>query len=111
MGIGVIDIDNHECTCGLILMSIKNLLQKWNYTQTVLVKMSGIQFISLMECCLLYTSLAIIEAGISLPGEMGKLQAMIRPEIGIFTHLGEDVYKRQALSGVGNFFDVRQSTC
>ena len=35
---------------GLILMSIKNLLQKWNYTQTVLVKMSGIQFISLMEC-------------------------------------------------------------
>ena len=35
---------------GLILMLIKNLLQKWNYTQTVLVKMSGIQFISLMEC-------------------------------------------------------------
>ena len=33
--------------------------------------------------------LAIIEAGISLPGEMGKLQAMIRPEIGIFTHLGD----------------------
>ena len=35
------------------------------------------------------TRLAIIEAGISLPGEMGKLQAMIRPEIGIFTHLGD----------------------
>jgi len=34
-------------------------------------------------------SLAIIEAGISLPGEMGRLQQMIRPEIGIFTHLGD----------------------
>ncbi|MEG1950338.1 MAG: bifunctional UDP-N-acetylmuramoyl-tripeptide:D-alanyl-D-alanine ligase/alanine racemase [Odoribacter sp.] len=35
------------------------------------------------------TRLAIIEAGISLPGEMEKLQRMIRPEIGIFTHLGD----------------------
>lgn len=32
---------------------------------------------------------AIIEAGISLPGEMQRLQSMIRPEIGIFTHLGD----------------------
>lgn len=32
---------------------------------------------------------AIIEAGISKPGEMEKLQRMIRPEIGIFTHLGD----------------------
>ncbi len=35
------------------------------------------------------TELAVIEAGISLPGEMEKLQRMIRPEIGIFTHLGD----------------------
>lgn len=33
--------------------------------------------------------LAVIEAGISKPGEMAKLQNMIRPEIGIFTHLGD----------------------
>lgn len=33
--------------------------------------------------------LAIIEAGISLPGEMQRLQQMIRPDIGIFTHLGD----------------------
>lgn len=32
---------------------------------------------------------AIIEAGISKPGEMSKLQQMIQPEIGIFTHLGD----------------------
>lgn len=32
---------------------------------------------------------AIIEAGISKPGEMERLQRMIRPEIGIFTHLGD----------------------
>lgn len=35
------------------------------------------------------TRTAIIEAGISFPGEMQRLQAMIRPEIGIFTHLGD----------------------
>jgi alanine racemase len=32
--------------------------------------------------------LAIIEAGISRPGEMERLQAIIKPDIGIFTHLG-----------------------
>lgn len=32
--------------------------------------------------------LAVIEAGISQPGEMSKLEGMIRPETGIFTHLG-----------------------
>ena len=37
----------------------------------------------------LQTRLAIIEAGISLPGEMERLQQMICPEIGIFTHLGD----------------------
>jgi alanine racemase len=31
----------------------------------------------------------LIEAGISLPGEMQRLQAMIRPEIGIMTHFGD----------------------
>jgi len=35
------------------------------------------------------TRLGIIEAGISLPGEMEKLQAIIRPDLGIFTHLGD----------------------
>lgn len=32
--------------------------------------------------------LAIIEAGISLPGEMDRLQEMIRPQFGIFTSIG-----------------------
>lgn len=36
------------------------------------------------------TNLAIIEAGISQPGEMQALQAMIRPTIGIFTSLGHE---------------------
>ncbi|MEN9949209.1 MAG: hypothetical protein RL106_2032, partial [Bacteroidota bacterium] len=34
-------------------------------------------------------TLAIIEAGISQPGEMQRLQEIIRPNCGIFTHLGE----------------------
>lgn len=34
------------------------------------------------------TSLAIIEAGITRPGEMAELQTTIRPTIGIFTNLG-----------------------
>ncbi|MFM1876371.1 MAG: hypothetical protein RL266_2108 [Bacteroidota bacterium] len=33
--------------------------------------------------------LAIIEAGISMPGEMVKLERIIRPTIGIFTNLGQ----------------------
>lgn len=33
--------------------------------------------------------LAIFEAGISKPNEMDKLQAIIQPDIGIFTHLGD----------------------
>ena len=32
--------------------------------------------------------IAVIEAGISRPGEMEKLQAIIKPRIGIFTNLG-----------------------
>jgi alanine racemase len=35
------------------------------------------------------TELAIIEAGISKPNEMQKLEAMIKPDIGIITHLGD----------------------
>ena len=34
-------------------------------------------------------NLAIIEAGISMPGEMVKLEGIIRPTIGIFTNLGQ----------------------
>jgi len=34
------------------------------------------------------TNLAIFEAGISRPGEMAKLQKIIRPTIGIFTNIG-----------------------
>jgi alanine racemase len=33
--------------------------------------------------------LAILEAGISKPGEMEKLESIIQPTIGVFTHLGE----------------------
>lgn len=35
------------------------------------------------------TRLAIIEAGISLPGEMFYLQNMIQPQVGVFTHFGD----------------------
>ncbi len=35
------------------------------------------------------TQLGIFEAGISLPGEMAKLQRIIQPDIGIFTNIGE----------------------
>ena len=44
--------------------------------------------------------IAIIEAGISQPGEMEKLEQMIRPDIGIFTNLGEPHQE--------NFSDYRQ---
>ena len=37
----------------------------------------------------LETSYAIIEAGISSPGEMIKLQKIIRPDIVVFTHFGD----------------------
>src|SRR4030095_658510 len=33
--------------------------------------------------------MGIFEAGISMPGEMEKLERMIRPTIGVFTMLGE----------------------
>ena len=36
------------------------------------------------------TTLAIIEAGISTTGEMGRLQAMIRPTIGVITNIGTE---------------------
>jgi Alr-MurF fusion protein len=33
--------------------------------------------------------LAVMEAGISMPGEMDKLQRILQPEIGIFTNIGD----------------------
>ena len=44
-----------------------------------------------LSVCLLNEThdLAIFEAGISQPGEMDRLQTIIVPDIGIFTHLGE----------------------
>lgn len=36
------------------------------------------------------TNLAIFEAGISMPGEMDSLQAIIRPNIGVFTSLTDE---------------------
>ena len=33
--------------------------------------------------------IALIEAGMSRPGEMARLHRIIRPDIGVFTHLGE----------------------
>ncbi len=35
------------------------------------------------------TSMGIFEAGISFPGEMERLRQMIRPDVGIFTNIGE----------------------
>ncbi|MFO7829145.1 MAG: UDP-N-acetylmuramoyl-tripeptide--D-alanyl-D-alanine ligase, partial [Bacteroidales bacterium] len=46
--------------------------------------------------------LAIFEAGISMPGEMEKLEKMICPDIGIITNIGE--------SHQENFSDYRQKT-
>lgn len=46
------------------------------------------------------TQLAIIEAGISEPGEMIKLQPVIQPTIGIFTNIGSSHEK--------NFLNIRQ---
>lgn len=46
--------------------------------------------------------LAIFEAGISLPGEMEKLAAIIRPNIGIFTHL--------SMAHQENFESLKQKT-
>ena len=36
------------------------------------------------------TSLAIIEAGVSKTGEMARVQAMIRPTIGVITNIGDE---------------------
>lgn len=33
--------------------------------------------------------IALIEAGMSMPGEMGRLERIIRPDVGIFTHFGQ----------------------
>ncbi len=47
-------------------------------------------------------TLGIIEAGISLPGEMDKLEKVIRPTIGIFTNIGPAHQE--------NFADLHQKT-
>jgi Alr-MurF fusion protein len=47
-----------------------------------------------------YHDMAIIEAGISLPGEMEKLARVIQPDIGIITNIGEPHQE--------NFTDYRQ---
>jgi alanine racemase len=44
-----------------------------------------------------HTGLGIFEAGISLPGEMQRLEAIIRPTIGIFTNIG-DAHQRNFIS-------------
>ena len=36
-----------------------------------------------------HNTLAIFEAGISKPGEMGKLENIIQPTIGVLTNIGE----------------------
>jgi Alr-MurF fusion protein len=36
-----------------------------------------------------HAKIALIEAGISQPGEMEKLQSIIRPDMGVFTNIGE----------------------
>ncbi len=33
--------------------------------------------------------MALVEAGMSRPGEMARIEKMIRPDVGIFTHLGD----------------------
>lgn len=45
---------------------------------------------------------AIIEAGISMPGEMAKLEHMVEPDIGVLTNIGD--------AHAGNFENNRQKT-
>lgn len=35
------------------------------------------------------SEVALIEAGMSMPGEMEKIERMVRPDVGIFTHFGQ----------------------
>jgi alanine racemase len=49
--------------------------------------------------------LAIFEAGISLPGEMQKLEKIIRPNIGVFTNIGEA--HAENFTGIGNKSDEK----
>jgi len=52
-----------------------------SYNSQIGVPLSVLQFES-------YHDMAIVEAGISQPGEMDKIQKMIRPSVGIFTNIG-----------------------
>ncbi len=44
-----------------------------------------LSLLSIPEGC----DIALIEAGMSRPGEMSRIEAMVRPDIGVFTHLGD----------------------
>ena len=42
---------------------------------------------------------AVVEMGVSIPGEMGRIAAVVRPTCAVMTNIGVshiDVYKRQA---------------
>ncbi len=52
-----------------------------SFNSQIGVPLSVLQFES-------YHDLAIVEAGISQPGEMDKIQKIIRPSVGIFTNIG-----------------------
>jgi Alr-MurF fusion protein len=47
-----------------------------------------------------FHDLAVIEAGISMPGEMAKLESIIKPDIGVITNIGEPHQE--------NFTDLQQ---
>jgi alanine racemase len=65
------------------------LQEKWNITRSP--KSYNSQLGVPLSVLLLdeYSELGIFEAGISKPGEMKHLQAVIRPSLGIFTNAGE----------------------
>jgi len=52
-----------------------------SFNSQIGVPLSVLQFKS-------YHDMAIVEAGISKPGEMHKIQKMIKPSVGIFTNIG-----------------------
>lgn len=63
------------------------------------------------------SDLCIIEAGISMPGEMSMHQKLVRPDVGIFTHLGDahgenfQSQKQKFYEKAGLFSDSRIVIC
>ena len=57
--------------------------------------------------------MAVLEAGISLPGEMARLEKMIKPDIGIFTNLGDahDVGFKTENKTSGKTFAFKNAGC